>query len=141
MSFQIRSIILVVALSISAPSFAQLKSIPTAQAAIEQPKKMNDQDKEELVSSYCYALQASLICKGLQMRSDTESKIEKIVGGKFRGPEGSHNPVCIQAIMRADSDSAVCRTAWDKYGCFGSEHPRLLQQSLAMGGDAATCPF
>lgn len=140
MPFRMSAAILLASLSISAPSFAQLKNIPNT---AEQPKKMNDKDANELVFAYCYALQASALCKGLQMRLDTESKIEQIVGGKFRGPEGSHNQICMQAIMKADADekNGVCRTAWDKYGCFGSERPRLLQQSLSMGANAATCPF
>ena len=140
MSLRMSLAVLLVSLSISAPSFAQLKNPSTA---TPHPQKLNEKDTEKLVSSYCYALQASAICKGLQMRLDTESKIEKMVGGKFRGPDGSHNQICFQAIMEADADekNGVCRIAWEKYGCFGNDIPKLLQQSSSMGSNALTCPF
>lgn|SRR5262249_37094244 len=119
-----------------------LTSILFTQPSFSQ-QKINEKDAEKLVFSYCYALQASALCDGLQVRLDTEEKIENIVGGKFRGPQGSHNETCLEAVTKAndDEDKGVCRIAWDKYGCFGNDTPKLIQQSAFTIENAATCPF
>lgn len=123
------SIILAAAISTSFPSFAQQTS--------------NKEEAEKMVFSYCYALQASALCDGLQVRLDTEDKVEKIVGGKFRDPNATHNNICMEAIIKANADEGkgVCKIAWEKYGCYGNEIPKLIQQSAFTVENAATCPF
>lgn len=129
MAFKRNLLILAASFSITPLPFAQ--------------QQINEKNSEKLVFSYCYALQASALCDGLQVRLDTEEKIEKMVGGKFRGPDGTHNKICMEAIMKANNDEGkgVCRIAWDKYGCFGNETPKLIQQSAFTVENAATCPF
>lgn len=95
---------------------------------IQQQNRLGDDQKTELVSDFCYALQASAICQDLNMRLDTEDKVESLVGGKFRAPDTPYTYVCMTAITRADSDESkgLCRLAWQQYGCQGTKMPSLL---------------
>ena len=88
----------------------------------------DEKDESELVFGFCYALQASMICKDLKMRIDTERKIEKQVGKKIRGPKSPYNDDCMAGLNEAfeDENKGLCKNAWKKYGCEGTEVPKLL---------------
>ena len=91
-------------------------------------QKGNAKDPSELAFGFCYALQASMICNDLNMRVDTEKKIEKQVGAKLRGPQSPYNKDCMAGLDKAfeDENKGLCKVAWEKYGCEGSEVPRLI---------------
>jgi hypothetical protein len=101
------------------------------------------EEKEELVKGFCYALQASMICDALQMRSDTEGKVERKVGGKFRGPKTQLNRVCISGLMRAfeEEGKGLCENAWREYGCAGSIEPNLIQQNSFKLNNPRLCVY
>jgi len=90
-------------------------------------------DKEELVFDFCYALQASMVCKDLKMRIDTERKIEKKVGSKMRGPAAPYGNACHAGLDAEFADEnfengniKLCKKAWALYGCKGAKVPKLL---------------
>ena len=88
-------------------------------------------EKSELVSDFCYALQAAMECDDLKMRLDTEGKVEKQVGGKIRGPKSPYNNACMAGLLKAfeDENNGLCSIAWKKYGCSGSKVSRLIQEN------------
>ena len=89
-------------------------------------------DPSELVEAFCYALQVSMFCDDLKMGVDTEGKIEKQLGTEIRGPKSPYNKDCLKGLNKAldayDAGKTNCLDAWEKYGCSGSEVPRLIQR-------------
>jgi hypothetical protein len=92
-------------------------------------------DNEKLVFDFCYALQASMVCKNLKMRIDTERKIERKVGAKIRGPVSPYNDACSAGLEAEfadenfeDGNKRLCKKAWALYGCNGTKVPKLLFQ-------------
>lgn len=100
-------------------------------------------EPEKLVREFCYALQATSVSHNLNMRLDTESKIEAQVGGKFRGPQKPYNSACMEGLNQAfdEEGKGLCQTAWEKYGCSGTEVPRLLQESPFGNRDGIFCKY
>ena len=96
-----------------------------------------------LVNQFCYALQATLLCDDLNMRLDTEGKIESIVGSKLRGVGSIYNENCKEGIKLAfdDEPKNLCLNTWEKYGCSGNVLPRLVQESPFTKDDGKFCMF
>lgn len=98
---------------------------------------------EDLVKDFCYALQATMVCKDLNMRIDTETKIEYKVGMKIRGPESPYNQACVKGLSLAfdDEKRGICSKAWKKFGCYGTTIPRLIQENPFRKSDGIFCKF
>ncbi len=83
------------------------------------------------------ALQASLQCIGLQMRSDTEYKINADRSTAIRFSEGFDEGL----YYAMDRGGAICDEAWSKFGCDGDEVPNLLQHSPIMSPNREICIY
>ena len=96
-------------------------------------KLMESPNKEHgsLAQKFCYSLQAAMICNDLQMRLDTEDKIESFIGEKIRGPKSRYSDNCMKGLNQAfkDEKKGLCDKAWEKYGCSGTDIPKLIQES------------
>ena len=87
-----------------------------------------------------YYLSASDLCDNLSMRVDTEEKLEKKLGIKdVREPMQSYYNGTQRAIK--NEHNGLCRDIWEKYGCYGSEIPRLIQESLFRVKNPVLCEF
>ena len=100
-------------------------------------------EPKKLVHEFCYALQATSVCDNLNMRLDTEGKVESQVGGKFRGPKTPFNNECMAGLNQAfeEENKGLCKTAWEKYGCSGTEIPRLLQENPFRNRNGIFCKY
>jgi len=58
------------------------------------------------------------------MRLDTEDKIATEIGADVRGPGAPYNGACI-AGMTAYLDDPDCAGAWRRFGCTGTDRPRM----------------
>ncbi len=98
---------------------------------------------EALVQNFCYALQATMMCKDLNMRADTERKIENEVGMKIRGPESPYNQACMKGLTLAlkDEKRGICSKAWKKFGCYGNKVPRLIQENPFKKRNGVFCEY
>ena len=117
---------------------------------------LEGEEVEQLIFGFCYALDASGKCGDLQVRLDTEGKVEAKVGRTIR-ERGNHHPACSQAIYQAfedyealrraeggnyeAADQRFCQKVWDEYGCEGSRVARLIQRNPFGGGDGPFCSF
>ncbi len=95
------------------------------------------------VRNFCYALQAGMSCDGLQMRIDTEDKIENLVGEPIRGPKSRYNDDCIAGLSLAHSEKGadLCSKAWLDFGCNGKTTPRLLQENSFKNRNGSFCSY
>ncbi|MCF9470879.1 hypothetical protein J8A00_21250 [Vibrio parahaemolyticus] len=100
-------------------------------------------ESSPLVENFCYALQAAMMCDGLQMRIDTEAKIENIVGGKIRGPSSEYNQSCMAGLDMAfkQENDGLCENAWRDFGCSGDKVKGLIQESSKSGSGRELCEF
>ena len=98
---------------------------------------------EALVQDFCYALQATMICEDLNMRVDTERKIENEVGMKIRGSESPYNQACMKGLTFAfkDEKHGICSKAWKKFGCYGNKVPRLIQENPFRKKNGVFCEY
>lgn len=109
--------------------------------------KLSDQSDPlkhgKLVQDFCYALQASIVCKDLNMRADTERKIESQVGQKIRGSKSPYNQDCLIGFSKAfeDENKGICSKAWKLYGCYGSMIPRLIQENPFRKRNGIFCEY
>ncbi|MBZ5486897.1 hypothetical protein HW452_05095 [Halomonas aquamarina] len=92
--------------------------------------------QEDLSYHFGYALQAAGMCPGLQVRTDTERKVDAKYGRSVR--DGDQYSDGLYAAMDAASDA--CSIAWQRYGCSGSVEPRLIQTS-ARASSTALCQY
>lgn len=81
--------------------------------------------QEDLSYHFGYALQAAGMCPGLQVRIDTERKVDAKYGSSVR--EGAQYMDGLYAAM--DDASNACTIAWQRYGCNGNTESRLIQTS------------
>jgi len=98
------------------------------------------QNTPQMAEQFGYVLQGSMICDNLIMRVDTEEKLRKRLGVKdVRKPSLSH----LNGIERAikNEHNGLCRDIWEKYGCYGSEIPRLIQESPFRVKNPVLCEF
>jgi hypothetical protein len=91
----------------------------------------NSKENKHLVKSFCYSLQAASICDNLNMRIDTEGKIEAKIGEKFRNQTSVYSSDCWAGLNKAfeEENKGLCAVAWKKYGCSGTDIPRLIQEN------------
>jgi hypothetical protein len=84
-----------------------------------------------------------MMCDDLQMRVDTERKIEKQVGTKIRGPKSPYNEDCLAGLNKAFDyeNKGLCKIAWEKYGCNGSKVPRLIQENPFKKKNGIFCEY
>lgn len=108
---------------------------PASRAAAE--------DSRTLVKDFCYALQAQATCQNLNMRAGTEAKVEKMVGGKLRGPGSIFDKDCLSGLRQANDEQSkgLCLLAWQRYGCAGSIRPRLLQENPFRSKSPVLCAY
>ena len=104
---------------------AELKKTPEKLASEPSPNNSNTR----LANQFGNALQGSLLCDNLQMRFDTENKINTQAGMEVRLSdeylEGTN-----QAIKEYGTNKKrYCKKLWDEYGCNGSKIPNLIQQN------------
>jgi len=82
--------------------------------------------QEQLVYAFCYAEQTGQLCDDLKLLLDTKAAFERRNGVSLKGP------ICIQGLDQAVADeatkdrAALCAKARRRYGCAGTEIPRLL---------------
>ncbi|OWV31255.1 hypothetical protein [Halomonas campaniensis] len=81
--------------------------------------------QEDISYHFGYALQAAGMCPGLQVRVDTERKVDARFGVAVR--DGAQYMDGLYAAM--DDASNACDIAWRRYGCNGNTEPRLIQTS------------
>ncbi|WP_110599847.1 hypothetical protein [Salinicola lusitanus] len=85
-----------------------------------------------------FALQAAAQCDSLQLRIDTEGKVNAARETPIRKSDGFREGL----FYVADHDSAsTCREAWEKYGCSGSEVPGLIQESPFDASNPKLCEY
>ncbi|MGE6780701.1 hypothetical protein ACQKFL_23980 [Vreelandella titanicae] len=92
--------------------------------------------QEDLSYHFGYALQAAGICPELQVRIDTERKVDNKLGSSVR--DGAQYMDGLYAAM--DDSSNACHIAWQRYGCNGNTEPRLLQSS-ARASNPSLCQY
>ncbi|VAW48153.1 hypothetical protein MNBD_GAMMA03-905, partial [hydrothermal vent metagenome] len=97
--------------------------------------------QKSLVKNYCYAQQAALLCDYLQMRVDTQEKIENQIGAKIN--DTKYNKICLQGISEAfdDENKGLCSKLWKQYGCNGNNIPRLIQENPFKKSNANLCEY
>ncbi|AUK45189.1 hypothetical protein A4212_10005 [Pasteurella multocida] len=100
-----------------------------------------EQDNQKLAEDFCYAVQASGSCSDLNMRLDTEGKVNALVGEEIRKPNGKYSESCFNGLKKANNDKKLCSNAWKKFGCNGSVTARLLQTNPFTNKDGAKCTF
>ncbi len=97
-----------------------------------------------LVTGFCYSLQAAAVCPNLQVRLDTEGKLEDEIGvSEIRGDNSAFKSECMLGVANAIAieNSNLCEVAWQKYGCSGNEVPKLLQQNPFSVDDPVLCAY
>lgn len=92
--------------------------------------------QEDLSYHFGYALQAAGMCPGLQVRIDTERKVDAKYGRSVR--DGAQHMDGLYAAM--DDASNACTIAWQRYGCSGNTEPRLIQSS-ARASNPTLCQY
>lgn len=92
--------------------------------------------QENLSYHFGYALQAAGMCPNLQVRIDTERKVDAKYGSSVR--DGAQYMDGLYAAM--DDASNACTIAWQRYGCSGNTEPRLLQSS-ASASNPSLCQY
>ncbi|MDP8172587.1 hypothetical protein QJU89_05910 [Pasteurella skyensis] len=100
-----------------------------------------DQDNQKLAENFCYALQASGNCNELNMRLDTERKVNALLDEPVRKPNGKYSDSCWKGLKKANNDKNLCTNAWEKFGCYGTETARLLQTNPFTNKTGAKCSF
>ncbi|WP_037586147.1 hypothetical protein [Stenoxybacter acetivorans] len=81
---------------------------------------------KEIARNFCYAIHAIGNCSGLNMRLDTEAKIDKLVGTNIREKGSVFEDDCLDGLIQANEDKNLCSNAWDRFGCNGKIMPKLL---------------
>jgi len=100
---------------------AELKKTPE--------KPASEPFNAELANQFGNALQGSLLCDNLQMRFDTENKINKQAGMEVR-LTNEYLAGTNQAVKEYGTNKKrYCKKLWDEYGCNGSKIPNLIQQN------------
>lgn len=84
-----------------------------------------------------FALQASGSCSTLQMRVDTEDKVNSNRESPIRDGDGYQDGL----FYVMDHPDKACQEAWEKFGCSGSEVKGLLQHSSRMGSNRRLCEY
>ena len=97
--------------------------------------------KEEVAENFCYALQASAQCDNLSMRLDTEEKVNASIGVNIRSPNSPLKDNCNYGLAKAIDDKHLCKNAWDKFGCDGTEMPNLIQENPFGNKNGKMCVF
>ena len=113
---------------------------------IEGATEELSEETAKLVSNFCYAFQAALVCDSLNMRRDTEGKVEKqynlkIRNQPFTSPIGK---ICMSAyneVTLADDLNSVCNDVWNRFGCSGTEIPKLVQESPFKKPNGVFCEY
>lgn len=117
------------------------------------PKKVNDipekiayltvEESKKLVYDFCYSVQAAALCDDLSIKIGTEEKVTLQVGGEFRSPNQKYSQECKSGLWAANDEkqSLVCNIAWKKYGCYGNEEPRLIQQNPFTNKNGVFCSY
>lgn len=118
-------------------------SVGSGANTLEKKQKVKDKLFGKMVSKFCYALQASMLCDNLHIRIDTEGKINALVGESFRGPGSIYNSDCMEGLVLAmeDESDGLCVKAWNEYGCFGTDTPRLIQENPFRKGSVTLCEY
>lgn len=96
---------------------------------------------EAVAENFCFALQATSQCDNLQMRLDTEQKIETMVGTEIRGPKSPYRDACMAGIAKAFGDTRICETVWHEFGCYGTTQAGLIQQNPFTSSNPVLCKF
>ena len=104
---------------------------------------INAKEPEELVQEFCYAMQASFLCDNLSVRVGTREKIKKQVGGAFQKPGDPYAKECKAGLNKAfdDENKGLCEIAWEKYGCYGKNIPRMLQENPFVNKNGIFCKY
>lgn len=115
-------------------------------SSVTEPEQKKDETHQKLVYDYCVALQASFVCNSLQMRFDTERKVEAVIGGEVRSTEALYDSDCSKGIsyalqQRREAQTTFCATVWQNYGCFGIETPKLIQEHPLENSNPSICAF
>ncbi len=84
-----------------------------------------------------FALQAAGSCNTLQMRLDTEDKVNSSRNEPIRDGGGYQDGL----FYVVDHSDTACQEAWERFGCSGSEVEGLLQQSSRMGSNRKLCEY
>ena len=97
---------------------------------------LSDTEAKKLAYDFCYALQASSLLLdqlGFGMRMGTRDQVEKQLGiNNITAPTSPFKQECLAAFDKAFEDEkkgVLLEKAWRKYGCFGTETPRLIQNT------------
>ena len=105
------------------------------------PVFAHDLDNHKIAENFCYAIQAVGQCPELNMRLDTEGKVNKLLGAEVRVPNGVYSESCLNGLNKANNDKNLCENAWKRFGCQGAEFAQLIQQSPFGNPSAITCKF
>lgn len=119
------------------------KTNTTSDSSTSKSSKL-DSKKIQLVKGFCYSLQASLVCKDLSVRMDTEDKIDKIVGSNIRDKDSPYSKYCSDGMQQVDKDGGsarACDKAWQSYGCHGKKIPTLVQENTFTNKNGIRCEF
>lgn len=84
-----------------------------------------------------FALQAAGSCSALQMRVDTENKVNSGRSLPIRDGDGYQDGL----FYVMDHPDTACQEAWERFGCSGSEAKGLLQHSSKMGASRRLCEY
>lgn len=101
-------------------------------------------DAPALVAAFCYVEHAVENCGNLSMRLDTGSKVEQLVGASVGDPRSPFADACADGLLKAVADQgqgALCKVAWDKYGCGGSQYRGLVQEDPFQDRNPKLCSF
>ena len=106
--------------------------IPVPQQRVEDIEKLNYEDSKKLAYDFGYAITVISWCRNFNMKISTEEKITKKIGGGIRKPDDLYNEEFRNGLWAGANDSeqnGFCDIAWSKYGCYGSEEPKLVQEN------------
>ncbi|MCV6637888.1 hypothetical protein [Candidatus Albibeggiatoa sp. nov. NOAA] len=89
---------------------------------------LNKKEHSKLVKGYCYVLEAVKACGNLTMNANTKSKVRRYVGQTVNELSSIYGVDCAIGfrLMSSDKKNGLCQKAWQRYGCNGSEIPRLI---------------
>lgn len=94
-------------------------------------------DKAPTPKQFGIAMQAAGQCKGLQMRIDTERKVNSSRSIPIRDADGYMDGL----YYAMDNPDTICNQAWVEFGCGGSKVDALLQNSAQTGASRKTCEY
>lgn len=94
-------------------------------------------DKALTPKQFGIAMQAAGQCKELQMRIDTERKINASRSIPIRDADGYMDGL----YYAMDNPDTICDKAWVEFGCGGSKVKALLQNSAQTGASRKTCEY